>query len=434
MFLEEVLDVIEGRLVCGSNIKLENFTTNSKEVKENDIFVGIKGETIDGSKFYIDALENGAIGVIVNKGFVTKTYEDRFIIEVDDTIDALQKIAAYKRSKLDIPVVAITGSVGKTSTKDMISSVIETKYTVCKTKGNLNNHIGLPLTILSLKNEDVLVVEMGMNHLGEISTLSKIAKPTIGVITNVGTAHIGNLGSRENILKAKLEILDGMDNGKLIINNDNDMLHNANKGYVTVGINNNSDYMAKDIEYKDITRFKYNDEEIVVKVGGEAFVYNALMAIAVGTILNIDINDIKKGIDNFKLTNNRLETINHNGYTIINDCYNANYDSMKEGIKNLSNSSGRKIAVLGDMLELGDYSEELHRKVGIDVKNNNIDILVTVGTEAKYIDDEFDGEKYHFDNNQDAINYLKRIINKGDTVLVKASNGMHFIEIVKNLS
>lgn len=434
MYINDILELINGNLVCGSNASLENFTTNSKEVKEGDIFVGIKGETIDGSKFYNDALEKGAKGVIINKGFVTDTYEDKFIIEVEDTIDALQKIASYKRSKLNIPVVAITGSVGKTSTKDMISSVIETKYTVCKTKGNFNNHIGLPLTILSLKDEEVLVVEMGMNHLGEISTLSKIAKPTIGVITNVGTAHIGNLGSRENILKAKLEILDGMDNGKLVINNDNDMLHNANNGYITIGINNDSDYMAKDIEYGEVTRFKYNDEEITVKVGGEAFVYNALMAIAVGTILNIDINDIKKGIEGFKLTNNRLEVINKNGYTIINDCYNANYDSMKEGIKNLSNSNGRKIAVLGDMLELGEYSEELHRKVGIEVKNNNIDILVTVGTEAKYIDEEFDKEKYHFDNNLDAINYLKSVINKGDTILIKASNGMHFNEIVKSLS
>jgi UDP-N-acetylmuramoyl-tripeptide--D-alanyl-D-alanine ligase len=212
------------------------------------------------------------------------------------------------------------------------------------------------------------------------------------------------------------------------------MLHKANNNYITIGINNDSDFMAKDIEYGDVTKFKYNDEEVIVRVGGEAFVYNALMAIAVGTLLKIDINDIKKGIENFKLTNNRLETIDHNGYTIINDCYNANYDSMKEGIKNLSNREGRKIAVLGDMLELGNYSEDLHRKVGIEVKNNNIDILVTVGKEAKYIDEEFDGEKYHFDNNKDAIICLKNIINKGDTILVKASNGMNFIEIVKSLS
>ena len=245
IFLNDIIGLINGNILCGENTSLDNFSINSKEINKDDIFVGIKGETIYGSKFYLDALKNGAKGAIINKGFYTESIDNKFVVEVEDTTLALQQIASYKRSKINIPVVAITGSVGKTSTKDMISSVLETKYKVCKTKGNLNNHLGVPLTILSLKDEDVLVVEMGMNHLGEISVLSNIAKPTIGVITNVGTAHIGNLGSRENILKAKLEILDGMNNGKLVINNDNDMLHNwylNNKSNViTIGINNDSD-------------------------------------------------------------------------------------------------------------------------------------------------------------------------------------------------
>ena len=437
MYLNDIIDLIKGNLICGTNTSLDSFSINSKEINKDDVFIGIKGETIDGSKFYMDALEKGAKGAIITKGFYTKTIDDKFIIEVEDTTKALQQLATYKRSKLNIPVIGITGSVGKTSTKDMISSVIETKYSVCKTKGNLNNHLGVPLTILSLKNEEVLVVEMGMNHLGEISSLSNIAKPTIGVITNVGTAHIGNLGSRENILKAKLEILDGIDNGKLIINNDNDMLHNwylNNKdNVITIGINNDSDYKAENISYKESTTFTYKDKEIVVNVGGEAFVYNALMGIAVGTLLNIDIDDIKRGISSLKLTNNRLEVIEKDGYRIINDCYNANFDSMKEGIQNLSKYEGRKIAVLGDMLELGDYSEELHRNVGKVVNDNNIDILITVGEEAKYIDEESNIEKYHFDNNEDAIKYIKSIINKGDNILIKASNGMKFIEIVNSL-
>ena len=437
MYLNDIIDLIKGNLICGTNTSLDSFSINSKEINKDDVFIGIKGETIDGSKFYMDALEKGAKGAIITKGFYTKTIDDKFIIEVEDTTKALQQLATYKRSKLNIPVIGITGSVGKTSTKDMISSVIETKYSVCKTKGNLNNHLGVPLTILSLKNEEVLVVEMGMNHLGEISSLSNIAKPTIGVITNVGTAHIGNLGSRENILKAKLEILDGIDNGKLIINNDNDMLHNwylNNKdNVITIGINNDSDFKAENVSYKESTTFNYNNEEIVVNVGGEAFVYNALMGIAVGTLLDIDINDIKKGISSLKLTNNRLEVIEKDGYRIINDCYNANFDSMKEGIQNLSKYEGRKIAVLGDMLELGDYSEELHRNVGKVVNDNNIDILITVGEEAKYIDEESNIEKYHFDNNEDAIKYIKSIINKGDNILIKASNGMKFIEIVNSL-
>ena len=437
IFIKDIINLIDGNLIIGEDTSLDSFCINSKDIKENDVFVGIKGEMIDGSKFYLDALNKGAKGAIITKGFYKDKVDNKFVIEVEDTTKALQQIARYKREILNIPVIGITGSVGKTSTKDMISSVIETKYKVCKTKGNLNNHLGVPLTILSLKDEEVLVVEMGMNHLGEISVLSNIAKPTISVITNVGTAHIGNLGSRENILKAKLEILDVMDNMKLIINNDNDMLHNwylnNKENVITIGINNDSDYMAKNIEYKDETTFDYNDNNVIVKIGGEAFVYNALMGIAVGTLLDIDMDDIKRGISNLQLTNNRLEVIEKDGYRIINDCYNANFDSMKEGLHNLSKYNGRKIAVLGDMLELGDYSKELHENVGKEVNNSNIDILVTVGEEAKFIDKETKCEKYHFNNNRDAIDYLKSIIKENDNILVKASNGMKFIEIVNAL-
>lgn len=439
IFLNDIIDLVDGNLIIGENTILSNFSINTKEINDGDIFVGIKGETIDGSKYYLDALKNGAKGCIINKGFAKELVDGKFILEVEDTIAALQKIASFKRDKLNIPVIGITGSVGKTSTKDMISGVLETKFKVCKTKGNLNNHIGLPLTILSIKDEEVLVSEMGMNHLGEISTLSKILKPTIGVITNVGTAHIGNLGSRENILKAKLEIKEGL-NGKLIINNDNDMLHNWHQkekedNIVTIGINNVSDYMAKDVSYNEYTSFKYNDEEMILKVGGEAFVYNSLMAIAVGSLLNIDIKDIKNGIENFKLTNNRLEIIDAKGYKIINDCYNANFDSVKEGLNNLNKFNGRKIAVLGDMLELGSYSDELHKKVGEEVLKNNIDIVVTVGEKSKLINEVTKNniESYHFDNNNDAINYLKGIIKEEDIILVKASNSMKFIDIVNEL-
>ena len=437
MYLNEIIKITNGKLIIGENTILSDFKTNSNDIENGDIFVGIKGESIDGSKFYLDALKKGAKGCIINKGYYKETYNDAFILEVEDTILALQKIAEYKRSKINIPVVAITGSVGKTSTKDMISSVLETKYKVCKTKGNFNNHLGLPLTILSLKDEEILVLEMGMNHLGEISTLSKIAKPTIGVITNVGTAHIGNLGSRENILKAKLEILDGIVDGKLIINNDNDMLNawynkEKEKNVITVGIKNKSDYMASNIKYEKITTFNYLNNEIKVNVGGEAFVYNALMCIAIGNILNIDIENIKNGLQNFSLSNNRLEIIKANGYTIINDCYNANYDSMKEGLSNLGKYEGRKIAVLGDMFELGSYSKELHKKVGEEVLKNNIDILVTIGDNSKYMD-EVVKNSIHFDNNKDAIIYLKSIVKENDYIFVKASNGMHFIEIVNSL-
>ena len=437
LMLSEVVKLTNGNLVYGEDTVLESFTRNTKELKKGDIFIGLKG-TVDGSKFYLDALKNGAKGVIVNKGAITnyEKVDNAFILEVDDTIKALGEIAALKRSKYNIPIVAITGSVGKTSTKDIVASVISQKYKVLKTAGNLNNDIGMPLMILKLKDEEVLVLEMGMNHAGEISYLSKIAKPTLAIITNVGSAHIGNLGSRENILKAKLEIRDGL-SGKLIINNDNDMLHDyylSNKdNIITVGINNDSDIMAKDISYEGNTSYKYEDTLINLKVGGEAFIYNSMLAIAAGKELGLSMEEIKKGIESFELTKNRVQTYNVNGYKIIDETYNANFDSMREAVTNLGKENGRKIAVLGDMLELGDYSKEIHSNIGRVVNDNNIDLLVTVGNDSKYINDNSNVENVHFSTNEEAINYLKETLTTGDVVLLKASNSLNFIEIVNAL-
>ena len=435
--LSEIIKVTNGNLIYGDDTIINSYSTSTKTINEGDCFIGLKG-SVDGSKFYLDALNNGASGVIVNKGVIDnyETIPNKFILEVDDTLKALGEIAALKRSKYNIPVVAVTGSVGKTSTKDIIASVLSTKYKVLKTIGNYNNDIGMPMTILRLKDEEVMVLEMGMNHLGEISYLSNIAKPTLAVITNVGTAHIGNLGSRENILKAKLEIKEGL-SGKLIINNDNDMLHdyylNNKDNIVTVGINNESDIMAKDISYENNTSYKYDDTLINLKVGGEAFIYNSMLAIAVGKELGLSTKEIKEGIENFELTKNRLQIIDVNGYTIIDESYNANFDSMKEAVNNLGKMNGRKIAVLGDMLELGDYSKDIHLNIGKVVSNNNIDILVTVGNDSKYINKEVTIDNYHFDNNEDAINYLKSIVKENDKILVKASNSLKFIEIVNSL-
>ena len=452
-----VLDIIEkcnGKLIIGSDSTiLDNFSIDTRTINKNDVYVGIKGEHNDGSIFYKDALENGAKGCILNEtkideNFLQK-YQDRFIVIVKDTIECIQSLAVLKRSYYDIPVVGITGSVGKTSTKDIIASVLSQKYNVLSTIGNYNNHIGLPLTILRLKDEEVLVVEMGMNNLGEISTLSKIAKPTISVITNVGTSHIGNLGSRENILKAKLEILDGMDNnGILIINNDNDLLHkyylsNNYKNIITYGIENDSNYMAKKIKYNNldstfntlIDNIEYNFK---INIPGNVFIYNALAGISIGNIFNIDIFDIKNSIENFSLTSRRMEIENIKNITIIKDFYNANLDSMNNAINYLGTLKNTKIAVLGDMLDLGDYSEKLHREIAHTIKNNNIDIVITVGAYSKCIKDELDKLNFHnnvfcFDNNDDAFNKLKEILKDNDNILIKASNGMNFSEIYNKL-
>ena len=449
MKVSEILKATNGILLSGNtNDKIDNFSIDSRKITKDEMFIAIKGEKFDGNDFVLDVLNKDSVGVIFdsNINIDLNKYDKKIIIKVKNSLDSLQSLAAYKRSLYNIPVVAITGSVGKTSTKDIIASVMKEKYNVLKTEGNLNNHIGLPLTLLKLKDHTAMCIEMGMNHFKEISLLTNILKPTIAVITNIGTAHIGNLGSRENILKAKLEILEGLNEEKnVIINNDNDLLHkwySENKIYnvTTYGIKTDSKYMAYDIDY-DLNssnyKIKLDDKvyECTVLVPGEHFVLNSLCAIAVGKKLNIDNNSIIKGITKFELSKNRMEYIKlKNDITLISDCYNANYDSMKSSIETLGKNKGRTVAVLGDMLELGKYSKNLHSKIGNVLSNNNIDILITVGKESKYIYNNTDIKcKYECKDNNEAIDKLKKLINPGDIVLIKASNSMNFNEIVNNL-
>lgn len=455
--VKDILQICNGRLICGNEDEIcSDFSKDTRQIKAGDVYVGIKGDNFDGSLFYEEALKQGAKICILDEIEISeeicKKYKNVTIVVVKNTIEAIQELASYKRSMYDIPVVAVTGSVGKTSTKDMLASAIATQYKVLKTEGNLNNHIGLPLTILKLKEHTALVVEMGMSALGEISKLTNIAKPTICVITNVGTSHIGNLGSRQNILKAKLEILEGMDKtGTLVINNDNDLLNEWNKNNITYnvatfGIENNSDVIANEIELKEYSSeftVSIDKERLQVKVpvGGKHFVYNALCAITVGKLLEIPFQKILDGIENFELTKNRMDIKkNSKGVTIINDCYNANYDSMKAAIEYISKMNvKRKIAVLGDMLELGEYSKDLHEKVGEEVAKNNIDILITVGEESQNIVNSAiesgmnRNDVFNYKTNEKAIGKLKQILKREDAVLVKASNGMHFNEIVKEI-
>lgn len=440
MKIKEILKITNGKLICGDeDLDIQNFEKDTRIIQKGDMYVAIKGEKFDGNDFYKDAINKGAVACLMSKEPDEKIGS---IVLVENTVKAIQQIAAYKRSQVDIPVVAVTGSVGKTSTKDIVAAVMSQKYKVLKTQGNLNNDIGLPFTLLRLHDENAIVVEMGMNHFGEISLLTSIAKPTLAIITNIGTAHIGNLGSRENILKAKLEILEGLQGNSVIINNDNDLLSDwaeKNKekyNIITYGINNkNSEYVAEDIHsYEDRSEYRIDGKKVVVPVGGEHFVLNSLCAIAVGRYFDIPMAKITEGISGFELTKGRMEIEKAKcGASIINDTYNANYDSMKAAIEYLKKIEGkRKIAVLGDMKELGEYSESLHRKVGEEVKD--IDILITIGELAKCIEETADvREMLHFDNNESALEYLKKIMKKDDIILLKASNSMKFGDIAKEL-
>ena len=469
MKVKDIVKITNGKILCGDEkIPCNHFVRDSREVKEGDVYIALKGERFDGNNFCQSAIDNGAKVCIVSKDVREKENDTKLvnteadkinnsikenkvtIIKVEDTLKALQEIATYKRMQYNIPVVAVTGSVGKTSTKDLIASVVSQKYNTLKTKGNYNNEIGLPLTILGLTNEEAMVVEMGMNHLGEIRKLTNIAKPTVAVITNIGTAHIGNLGSRENILKAKLEILEGLQGNTVVINNDNDLLHkwvNENKekyNIITYGIKNKSKYMETDIKsFEDKSEFKVvceknesiNNKMVTVPVGGEHFILNSLCAIAVGEYLNVPTEKIINGIANLELTKKRMEVLtSKSGATVINDTYNANYDSMKAAITYLKEiKDKRKIAVLGDMLELGDYSKELHEKVGEEV-DESIDILITIGKEAKYIAEKAKAKQIiECKDNEEAVRKLKELETKDDAILLKASNGMKFFEIATAL-
>lgn len=438
MLIREILEATKGRLLKGNELdSINNITQDTRNVCDGDMYVALLGAR-DGHDFIAQA-EDKAKAVLVSKE--VKTSIDN-VIMVEDTLKALGDIANYIRESHNVRVVGVTGSVGKTSTKDMIYSVVSMKYKTLKTLGNFNNHLGLPLTIFRYTDEEVMILEMGMNHLGEISYLTNIAKPDIAVITNVGTAHIGELGSRENILKAKMEIVEGLkDTGTLIINGDNDMLatvNNVKYDVKKVGIECDSSLKIKDLvlneTYSTFTLKLDKEYEVYVPVAGVHFVLNALVAIEVGLCLGIEIDACIEGVRSFTLTKNRNDIIClRNDIQLIDGTYNANVDSMKASIDVLGGYNARKIAVLADMLELGEYEEELHREVGNYLNKKNIDLLVTVGKASSYINDEFNGVSYHFSSNDEVKQFLLKEVKDKDVLLLKGSNSMKLKEVVECL-
>lgn len=446
--VSDVLKNCDVKLLIGrEDEKINECYVDSKKKTNCGCFIGIKGEKTDGSLFYKEAFDNGASICILNKIYDLdlQNYDDKTVLIANDTKKVLKQLAIYKRSLFKGVVIGVTGSVGKTSTKEMIFNVLSSKYKVLKTIKNQNSQIGLPLSILRLTDEDVMVLEMGMSNLGHIHNLSLIAKPDISVITNIYDSHIEFLGTRENILKAKLEIIDGMDSGKLIINNDNYLLNNLklnnkNINIITCGIKEKSDYMANIISDDIITKFNacgINDLSIK---GGVPYVYNALIALTIGKLMNVEDELIKEGINKALGVEKRLEEVKiDNNITIIDDSYNANYESIYLALSYLSKFSGRKIAVLADILELGKNSKTIHKKVGELINKNNTNYLITIGKYSKYISKVAKKNKMnkkfikHFKDEKSSREFIKSILKDGDILLIKGSNGMKLCNLIEYL-
>ncbi len=424
--------------------EISKISTDSRDIDENTLFVALIGERFDAHDFVEEVLNKGAKAVVCSRPMG----DDERIIYVENTGKALLDIAHGYRKMFNIPFIGLTGSVGKTTSKGMIYSVVKKKFNTLRTAGNLNNEIGVPKTLFGLEEyHEAAVIEMGMNHFQEISRLSKTVEPSIAVITNVGTAHIENLGSREGILKAKLEILDGMAKGStLIINGDNDMLATVETDdyeVIRFGIEGeNLQMKAVDIKSDESgSTFKalYGEEEteVFVPAVGLHNVYNALCAMCVGKKLGYTLSEAASGIADFESEGMRQKITRINGKVFIEDCYNANPDSMMASLEALQTiKNKRSFAVLGDMLELGEFSEKAHRQVGEKAAKTGCEWVLTFGELSKYTTDEAlkNGCKARsFDDKEMLADFLFQNLCDGDAVLFKGSRGMKMEEIFLSL-
>lgn len=437
---------------CGGNLYLpEGFadrevsqiTTDSRNVSDGALFIPIVGKRADGHSYIAQVYEKGALCTLTQRELTEeeKAFAKPYI-KVADSVEAMKEIAAFYRSVLDIKVVGITGSVGKTSTKEIISAVLETKYKVLKTEGNLNNEIGVPLTIFRIREEhEVAVIEMGISDFEEMHRLSKMARPDIGVITNIGLCHLENLGSRDGVLKAKTEMFDYLNqNAVVILNGDDDKLSSIQevqgKSPVFYSIEEECDIYADNIKPKGLSGISCtihageNVMDVTVPVPGRHMVYNAMAAAAVGLALHLTKEEIKKGIESMKTIGGRARIIRKDDLVIIDDCYNANPVSMKAALDILDYADTRKIAILGDMFELGEKEEELHAEIGGYLKQKQIDVVICIGKLSKNIKDDSKA-MYYFDNLDSFFDCIDGLLMAGDTILVKASHGMEFARIVK---
>lgn len=447
LLLTDIIKNIGAECDYTGDLKINGVSSDTRTLKKGNLFIALVGEKFNGHDYVKVAEENGAAAVLCSQKVKTSLP----VLMVEDTLRGLQEVAAYYRRILDIKVVGITGSNGKTTTRDMIKTVLSTKYNVFSTAKNLNNEIGLPGTVLQLDEScEIAVLEMGMNHLGEISRLTHVANPDVAVITNVGKAHIGNLGSHENILKAKLEILEGLKkDGLLILNGDDKLLSTADTGsvkkeFISVDSENGAlrAFNLKSVDGKTEFSVEYQGKAYsgYIPVLGKYNVLNALEAIMCGIHFGIDIPTAFDALASFKSVSMRCESEEINGIVFVKDYYNSSPDSARVALEALSSyaKGGKTIALLGQMLELGEFSEKEHMNLGKMCESCKIDYAFFIGDDYKAFEKGMPENssvypKEEKDKMIEDIKAFSATLSKGDAVLVKGSRGMKMEEVFESV-
>ena len=446
---------------CGGQLKNHNgndseavcVVIDSRKIEAGGIFIATVGERVDGHSFINDVADKGALGVVCEKE--PKDCTIPYIL-VKSSFKALMDIASFYRQNIDIPVIGITGSVGKTSTKEFIASTLSTKYKVLKTEGNYNNEVGMPLTILSIRPEhEIAVIEMGISDFGEMDRLASVSRPDACVITNIGNCHLEKLHDRDGVLKAKTEMFKYLKHdGAIFLNGDDDRLINVKKPWdreiTYFGMQETNDFYASDVINKGLLGsdavicYRKGDSEacmgVHIPIPGDHMVYNALASVAIGFEFGLSEEEVIRGIAGVSPTSGRSNIITTPSYTVIDDCYNANPVSVKAAIDLLGKADSRKVAILGDMFELGKDEEKHHYSIGEYVFLHGVDVLIAIGALSKNTYEaakkgcpDKDRKVYYFETKEEAMDSFKDILQKGDAILIKASHGMHFEQIVESL-
>ena len=448
--LETIAKIVDGNLITTSmkDRVVEGVSTDTRDIEVNNLFIPLVGGRFDGHNFAFEAIKKGAIATLWDKRHPTP-YLDAGVIIVDDTLQAYQKLASSYLKATGAKVIGITGSNGKTGTKDILASILRENFRVHKTAKNFNNDIGLPKTIMEMNLDDeAIVLEMGMDRFGDIRTLTNIANPDIAVITNIGDSHLLELGTKENIARAKFEILEGLKpDGIFIYNNDDEILREVIKEYtihqrvIKIGTREDSDVIIRPIRSdEEGSSFSIGEYAYSIPFIGKHQIYNVSVAITIAGLLGMNYGDIVRGLSNVKLTGMRMELMHLPSFDVLNDCYKSNPQSLTSCIETVYTMKGykNKILILSDMLELGENERKLHFAVGEKIDKNKIDYVICIGELAK---DIYNGANrnfnvnnlFHFDTNEEVVKKVKEIISDDTLIMVKGSRGMKLENIIEML-